>query len=202
MKSLYTLFRQPTPETVNSSPLVLGLFHSVSDAQAQITKSCPADAQWRPPTPGHRRWELHTGRYLYVVEEISVHEHQSLAANMPAGEPSPNDASANLMESLRELTSHISECLEESAAAARESHENWMLQSLNQDDENLRRLQGNERFYLGQAAAFAWIAGCLDRLVGQSPDESVDDRDKESTATTPERDGWAPHDYRLSSSAG
>ncbi len=76
MQSLYTLFRQPAPETINSSPLVLGLFQSVSDAQAQITTSCSGDVHWCPPSPGHQRWELRTGRYLYVVEEIPVHEHE------------------------------------------------------------------------------------------------------------------------------
>ena len=163
MQSLYTLFRQPTPETINSSPLVLGLFQSVSDAQAQITKSCSGDVHWCPPSPGHQRWELRTGRYLYVVEEIPVHEHERKADSESPIESSPGDASESLIESIRQLATHVSECLEESAAAARESHENWMQQSLVADDEQLRRLQGNERFYLGQAAAFAWIAGCLDR---------------------------------------
>ena len=174
MTSLYTLYRQAMPETVNGSPLGVGLFESISEAQAQLARTCGREASWSPPSPGHQRWELRTARYLYVVEEFSVQEGNKHDAGNPASEAATGIGSVISIESIFRLAAHVSERMEESAAAARESHDNWVLQSLEESDEHLRRLQGNERYYLGQAAAFAWIAGCLDRLVDQRSEETMD----------------------------
>ncbi|MGA7669172.1 MAG: hypothetical protein WBW04_02040 [Nitrolancea sp.] len=200
MTNLYTLYRQSMPETVNGSPLVLGLFQSVSEAQEELSRTYGGEAHWSPPSPGHRRWELRTARYLYIVEEFSVQERKKHDVGDTTPGPEPGDGSTISIESIRQLTSHVAECLDESAAAARESHENWMLQSSDMDDDHLRRLQGNERYYLGQAAAFAWIAGCLDRLVDQRSDETVDDSDERMCSAPSRVEGSMSHGRQLSSS--
>jgi len=174
MTSLYVLYRQSVPETVNGSPLVLGLFETVSDAQAQLAKTYGCDVLWRPPRPGHQRWEMRTNRYVYVVEEFPVHSKRRDDAHETAHSDADSSGPSIALESIRRLHSHVSECLEESAQAARESQENLMAQRISEDDEHLHRLHGNERYYLGQAAAFAWMAGCLERLMEETGDAAAD----------------------------
>ncbi len=171
---LWALYRQTATERGNNTPLVLGLFDSVVDAQATVHAAERPDVEWRPPRPGRRRWELQTDNYLYIVEQFTVHARADAPKDDPIASEATDETTAVPIDRLRELETHISEWAEESAAAARESHEHWTLSRNAGDSDQMRRMRGNVRFYLGQAAAFTWMVTCLDQLISYQS-ESRDD---------------------------